>query len=1141
MEREDSSRIAVAGAGAIDLPAPALAEAVSGTEAAAAAAVNAEPATEQEAPAAPTADETAPTEQAAPAPAEEPTAASAAVQKDAAPIAAPAARAAASDAVPAMTLQIGELASDGSINTGTTEDYTFKSLSGVVDLRVSDTEYSTANPYLIVSYPSDAKVSSFEITASTVGETTHYTENGVNYVRYDLPSLYGGMLSSFPYTIKLGGLDLASGEEITVDAVLHASDGTVLKEASKTYKAKSYDLVATSRDPWGNGLDAKDGVASGSADANGHLKTEESLANSASDTTMLPGQVVRTSYYLGAKVDNGQSNSTEGLIYPKNLKYVLTVPKGVSVDSPSSAVSVEDRADGSKVYTFVDTSLYHGFGTYNFSPTAGSSWGTFLIEGAPFNEPLSILLDVYRDVAEDGTGGTFVGHRNETVVVSRKVFTKTGSAEAYQYDKTGAYGAGRLYDGSNDVTETGLELTSVFLNRNNGSGPDSPTSGGNVSDVTELAVDLGTPNLKLKAVRIADAFAYPSNEAAAAAAKKAFDEGNTKLFGIRADGSEVLLKEQVKLGDTVDISALSTEEFQKMAIRPSTPVAFDNFRLNVYEYVVPTAAGHEALAANPVASYRAKATITANGATASDRGDIIIAPARSEIGQALQSDQSVTSTAGGTRVYWNVGATLERSDKVNFLGVSKVTGVKSITLLPDGVTYDGMSPYDAGASDATVELVENYHGTGKTAVIVSYPDLDVPPSGASSSYALARVTLYLNVSQSTQKGTNPVYTYLVYDNNGVIHPKEDPTIKDAPYVDALDLDEDGDTTETFSVTSRNIDFTPPMELALIKDVSRGDGSGTFGRATTADLGDALTYRLTIANYSRENVTTFNLIDALPFKGDHALVENGAGAYVDRGSMFVTGLTKSLESVNPAAVNDLFTFYYQTTPQGADLASVRDGAWVTADKVSDFSAVKSIKAVLKDGKSIASNATVAILIPSAMPSGAPITGVASATPDKAVNSAAFSVDSGSSVYTEANSTSVFAGSYEITGVYFADENDNARFDAGIDKRLAGRVVKIVDEDGNPAKDPSGADVTATTDANGSFSAIVYQRGTYRAVVTKGAHEDFVTATPEGGRVPTRSTPPRSPGTPPGRRPRSSRLRPCASRATWPSCRTPAPSP
>jgi len=117
------------------------------------------------------------------------------------------------------------------------------------------------------------------------------------------------------------------------------------------------------------------------------------------------------------------------------------------------------------------------------------------------------------------------------------------------------------------------------------------------------------------------------------------------------------------------------------------------------------------------------------------------------------------------------------------------------------------------------------------------------------------------------------------------------------------------------------------------------------------------YRLSAANCSRESAAKLSLIDALPYKGDHAIVEDGRGSYVDRGSKFVTGLTKSLESVNPAEVNDLFSFFYQMTPQGADPSSMRDGSWVTAGKVTDFSAVTSVKAVLKDGKSIAGNATV----------------------------------------------------------------------------------------------------------------------------------------------------------------------------------------
>ena len=47
-----------------------------------------------------------------------------------------------------------------------------------------------------------------------------------------------------------------------------------------------------------------------------------------------------------------------------------------------------------------------------------------------------------------------------------------------------------------------------------------------------------------------------------------------------------------------------------------------------------------------------------------------------------------------------------------------------------------------------------------------------------------------------------------------------------------------------------------------------------------------------------------------------------------------------------------------------------------------------------------------------------------------------------------------------------------------------TVRLLDADGNPVKDASGADITATTDANGNYTFTRLPMGSYKVEVVAG---------------------------------------------------------
>ena len=73
---------------------------------------------------------------------------------------------------------------------------------------------------------------------------------------------------------------------------------------------------------------------------------------------------------------------------------------------------------------------------------------------------------------------------------------------------------------------------------------------------------------------------------------------------------------------------------------------------------------------------------------------------------------------------------------------------------------------------------------------------------------------------------------------------------------------------------------------------------------------------------------------------------------------------------------------------------------------------------------------------------------------------------------------------ISGTIFNDTDATWTNDPGIDKPFEGVTVRLLDADGNPVKDASGADITTTTDASGNYSFNRVHLGSYKVEVVPG---------------------------------------------------------
>lgn len=80
-----------------------------------------------------------------------------------------------------------------------------------------------------------------------------------------------------------------------------------------------------------------------------------------------------------------------------------------------------------------------------------------------------------------------------------------------------------------------------------------------------------------------------------------------------------------------------------------------------------------------------------------------------------------------------------------------------------------------------------------------------------------------------------------------------------------------------------------------------------------------------------------------------------------------------------------------------------------------------------------------------------------------------------------SSASFTVGGSITGTIYNDTDATWTNDPGIDKPFEGVTVRLLDANGNPVKDSSGADITATTDANGNYTFTRLPLGDYKVEV------------------------------------------------------------
>ena len=259
---------------------------------------------------------------------------------------------------------------------------------------------------------------------------------------------------------------------------------------------------------------------------------------------------------------------------------------------------------------------------------------------------------------------------------------------------------------------------------------------------------------------------------------------------------------------------------------------------------------------------------------------------------------------------------------------------KFIDILPQGVTFKSATEELAADKGKikNVEVVENYNGSGRTAVII---DLGTIPA-----FSDVKPNFPILVEGTINEGAIPTKIQTPTNNEDnhayFISDEYDPLpdgVKSTTLVDnKFNIQVDGKTPAQLVGATSQTTVNLPSEIASTKYIRKA-GQSFHTNPVLTDYDEAFDYRLQTRNFSVLPMKHFVLYDRLPYSGD---------VNTSKFSNLLTG---------PLNVPAKYTVYYHTAADLTKNAAQevgRDG-WMTADQVADFTQVTAIKIVLNQGQ------------------------------------------------------------------------------------------------------------------------------------------------------------------------------------------------
>lgn len=280
-------------------------------------------------------------------------------------------------------------------------------------------------------------------------------------------------------------------------------------------------------------------------------------------------------------------------------------------------------------------------------------------------------------------------------------------------------------------------------------------------------------------------------------------------------------------------------------------------------------------------------------------------------------------------------------------------------LLPEGVHYEKIHLIQQDFSVGSIldggknyqpEVIENYHNSGRTAVIFH---LNAENLKKSLDVHTTYTDIYFGVTidQDAYPGKVRNYVYAVGDN------LEEYQNKTGGTEDIYDLNNNGRTDDMIAYGYSDATIIAAQSIYAEKFIAPEGSSNWSKQGLLVKTGTNFDYLLKITNETKEKYSGLVVYDTLPRSGD----KNIFGTQ-DRNSEFDVHLRGAITPPKG------YTVYYTTSTEVYEKPmDVMVNADIWTDSVSDYSAVTAFKIIAGEGTVLNGESTFEVRIPAQAPS------------------------------------------------------------------------------------------------------------------------------------------------------------------------------
>ena len=287
--------------------------------------------------------------------------------------------------------------------------------------------------------------------------------------------------------------------------------------------------------------------------------------------------------------------------------------------------------------------------------------------------------------------------------------------------------------------------------------------------------------------------------------------------------------------------------------------------------------------------------------------------------------------------------------------VKEYQDLRVVDLLPDGVQYDsiyllqqptGVASVLDGGQKYQPEILENYHNSGRTAVIFHLNGTNLQKCLQASGNSFVTIYFWVQIQKNATSGTIRNDAYVVGDNLDEYQGSTGGT------EDAYDLNNNGKTDDRIAYAASDATIIAAQSIYAEKFIAPAGSDSWSKQGLALKAGQEFDYRLKVTNETTTASTGLTVYDTLPQLGDQNLFGTTA-----RGSEFHVQLRSAITPPEG------YTVYY-TTSQEVYQKPMEDmvDADIWSTSVADVSTVTAFKLVAQEGTELAEQSSFQVRVP-----------------------------------------------------------------------------------------------------------------------------------------------------------------------------------